>query len=111
LTDPQPKNYGSPRKCGFNDFGMFTSDNWACGTLMELRPDFDTPQRHGDDDQNLYVIPTDGCFIILGVYKSRGATEFATLVNGSEQRALTLEMCERVLDGKGPIDWEAKNET
>ncbi len=106
LADLQPANYGSPRKCGFPD-GVFNPDNWSCATLLELRPEPGSDRWQGTDDQNLYVIPTEGCFIVLGVYKLRGATEFAILVNGSEQQALTLEMCERVLDGMGPIDWEA----
>lgn len=112
---PVPSNYGSPRKCAFNDAGVFTEDNWACVTALLLRDFMDSDDSTSGeslsvrrDDQSygaLYVPPhpddiggygkqdrmgafRGGGFIAATWYKSRGQTEVMVRVDAwnSENR-------------------------
>ena len=50
-------------------------------------------------EQRIAVIPQDGCFIVLGWYKSRQRTELALWVDGGDIRPVTLEQANTALAG------------
>lgn len=107
-ADPQPPNYGSPRRCAFDDEGNFTKENWSCATIDALllwtdggRPDWRVVEVSGIDE-TLHVIRGNdwGGFIVLGRYKHRGCTSSA-IVTGDmwPVQPLTLEIANAWLDG------------
>jgi len=53
------------------------------------------------DDQFCHVIPVDGDFLILGVYKHRGKTEAAYILSETTMKALTLEKANDIISGGG----------
>ena len=89
LADPQPPDFGSPRRCAFDGAGQFTPDNWNCATVEAL-------YQHGDrrierlygNDESLDVFAamdpddapcTRGWWIVTR-YKSRGRTSSCVYV-------------------------------
>ena len=71
-ADLRPANFGSDRECAFSFNGEFDTDNWNCGTLSALAAGVESV--YGYDEQ-LLVIPaaeSDGGFLVLTRYKSRG---------------------------------------
>jgi hypothetical protein len=103
-ADPQPANFGSPRKCAFDEQGHFTPDNWNCATLSALFG-FAEPEtvQAFTGDEMVEVIPTlldgeacerpqdryemepgddldTGGFFVFTRYKRRGCTSAAVHV-------------------------------
>lgn len=102
--DPQPPEFGDPRKCAFSDDGgEFVSENWNCATLNALMSDTRLPltEIDGCDESVQVIIGRDyGGFIALTRYKHRGRTTSAVLVGDFwPPRPLTLAMAEAWLDG------------
>lgn len=61
-ADPQPANFGQPRKCAFTSSGAFTPDNWNCATLSLIRHQrYDDHVRNDDETVAVAVYP-DGSF-------------------------------------------------
>jgi hypothetical protein len=102
-----------PRKCAFDENGVFKSENWNCATMIELRKDigddwaFSKKQGYVyGDDQSCYVKHVkDGIFLILGWYKNRGRTEYAGLFCDSMVYPLALKAAEAILEGKSPLEF------
>lgn len=91
LLDPDPMGKNdSPRKCAFENGGVFISDNWNCYTMNRLRVAA-YEDALGTEDQYAALLTHDGWFIVLGWYKHRGRTEAAWLMDGEEMRPLSLE--------------------
>lgn len=109
-ADPQPANFGSPRRCAFNPDGSFNKDNWNCATISALLNLEHCVEHYGDDESmQVVTVPsppdpdalvhfcTDG-WIILTRYKYRGETSGAHHVMWSGLvEPLTLELAERTL--------------
>lgn len=113
--DPRPNNnFGEDRRCAFKS-GVFTDDNWRCGTidaLDDLIEDslLDVDHRFYNSDTNLTVIPIqlaydeteedtfpgDG-FLVLTRYKSRGAVSSLVWLGDFQPRPVTLKLIEQVL--------------
>jgi hypothetical protein len=122
LADPQPKNFGNPRSCAFDDAsGLFTPDNWRCATLdklMSIAEGVGKMQEYGGDDETVQVVPvlleytyqgvtncpapavdvtTEG-FFVFSRYKQRGRTSSAVWVGDFwPVKPVTAEHVERVL--------------
>src|SRR5512143_2222550 len=81
MCDPHPRN-SDPRRCAFDEAGLFTGDNWTCGTMLALRDLVRDPFTGGSicqaNDSSVGVIPIPGWdrdergFILLEWYKHRG---------------------------------------
>lgn len=105
VADPQPKDFGSPRRCAFDESGNFTPDNWNCVTLNLLLPDtLEVGYRrgiiYGEDETLTYTYIGYGGWIILTRYKQRGKVSSAIHVGGFfPARPVTLELVERFLKG------------
>lgn len=100
-ADPRPFGGGSdPRKCAFPD-GVFTTENWNCGTLARLRWLADEhPESQGhNEDQHVFTFPlADSCgFLVLSWYKSRGRTEGAWILDSEKMKPLTLADAETII--------------
>jgi hypothetical protein len=112
---------GSDPICAFGNGLFFSTDNWACATMCELRKII---QHKLYDDENIYIdnidswnmrddmdcatigvlrvpdMPTDdgGCYLIMTWYKDRGATGKAILMSDdSEPRILTMETANNII--------------
>lgn len=86
---------GAPR-CAFTDDGRFGADNWNCATMNELR-DHAENDAVWSEDQHAALLAYDGCFIVLGWYKSRGTTEYAAWLEEATARPLMLEQADAYL--------------
>jgi hypothetical protein len=108
-ADPQPKNFGDPRKCAFRDDGAFTRNNWSCATIDGLL-DYTCFDTFGTNESIelvrrwTRVIPLDEDeqwmhrgWIVLTRYKNRGATTDAVLVGDFVHEPLTLAIAEETL--------------
>lgn len=119
LADPQPKNFGTPRRCAFDKHGVFApGDNWSCATIdalidhqyrgesiyghdetMQIVPRFEPPVP-GDPNELSYA-ERDGLWsgwIVLTRYKSRGSTSNAVVVGDfPTANLLTLREAEDTL--------------
>lgn len=92
---------GEDPKCAFPS-GVFESDNWNCATMNKLR-EISHPSAVYSNDQWCKVIPTlGGEFVILGWYKERGRTEYATLLDSDTTHALLLTTAELVISRFNP---------
>ena len=108
LADPQPKNYGSPRRCAFDDAGNFTPENWSCATLDALNVYEDNT--YGDDEsmQRVYLgrdrwhaEHENGGWLVLTRYKSRGCCSSAILVGDFwPPKPFTLAIAESLAEQK-----------
>jgi hypothetical protein len=90
---------GDDPKCAFPE-NTFISENWNCATMNELRDlAQDTNQIVWSEDHSCaaLVVPGEPCFIILGWYKSRGQTEYASLLQGQNCELLPLAYAEKTL--------------
>lgn len=110
-VDPQPENFGSPRRCAFDDAGTFTGENWNCATIHALLEHQQGAEHYGDDehaevvsvprrgigeDGEVYVDGTDG-WIITARYKHRGQTSAAVHLTQDGAKPVTLALVEGVL--------------
>ena len=111
-ADPQPKNFGSPRQCAFDEAGNFTPKNWNCVTLNLLSGSED--DYHvvvaGGEDETLEACYSGhfGGWIILTRYKHRGCTSSAIHVGDFfPPRPVTLELVEKFIARQEPVeDWD-----
>lgn len=93
---------GDPPRCGFVD-GVFTSDNWNCATLDDLRVLVDTAGASVYvDDYTGAILPAPESeftttYYLLCWYKNRGRIEFAMAWDGPEVRPLTLLQADKLL--------------
>ncbi len=90
---------GDDPKCAFRNAGYFDTENWNCATMTELRHLVDYGTSWSSDDQRVGVFGRDSRFLILGWYKSRGRTEFATVLSATMTEPLSVEAAEEFLDG------------
>lgn len=104
---------GSDPKCAFR-FGVFSSDNWNCATLSDLRVLAEQLQdrvcswgysvtynyRHGDDSIAVLPCPED-CkqmgFVVLSWYKQRGAVDSAHVLECGRVENITLDTAQAVI--------------
>ena len=107
-ADPQPENFGSPRKCAFTATGEFTPENWNCASI-EMLLDHERSEDccvYGDDEsfEHTYVDerPFEGeGWIITSRYKRRGRTSSAIWVGDFfPPRPVTLGLVVRALDAR-----------
>jgi len=105
LADPQPKNFGSPRRCAFDDAGNFTPENWSCATLDALDDARGAANRLyevGGFDETLEVYVGDeyGGFLVVTRYKHRGKVSSIVLIGDFwPPKPVTLAVVEAWLDG------------
>lgn len=118
IADPQPQNFGSPRRCAFDENGRFISANWRCATMDALAEH--EIAEHGGDDESMQIIRVpvrwvteiyfggDGIdesesthgFVVLNRYKHRGRCTSAMHVGDFwPAKAFTLELAEQILSG------------
>lgn len=83
----RPADFGSDPKCAFSE-GTFSSDNWNCAGMMQLRTDAEEVEVWSEDE-HCAVLPFDGRFIVVSYYKHRGRTDGAWIVESAETRLLT----------------------
>ena len=83
---------GSVPQCAFENNETFSSVNWNCATMNELR-EIAEENAQWNEDQFIGTIPIieDGTFVVLSWYKSRGRTEGAWFVDETEMTPLSLE--------------------
>lgn len=93
----------SKPKCGFDNAGIFKTDNWNCGTLNRLREIVEDTQLYSNDSHSA-LIPIDyegkeednfnyADFILLNWYKRRGRTDLAKIItSGNDIQDLTLDI-------------------
>lgn len=89
---------GDKPKCAFLT-GKFSSENWNCATMNELR---DLAEDHGyrdrKDDCSIGVLYLFECeHIVMTWYKERGCTSDAMVVSDGERRELLLKDAERCI--------------
>lgn len=103
LADPQPADFGSPRRCAFDDDDNFTPENWNCATISRLyaAADTDVAQFSGNDETgNAFMADPeeDGGFIVVTRYKHRGKTSSAIHVGDFyPPRPVTLALVNRAI--------------
>jgi hypothetical protein len=107
-ADPQPSNFGSPRRCAFNADGTFTPENWNCATIDALLIGGALERygsgEHGGDDETMQVVYSGGGYgsgwIVLTRYKRRGCTSSAVHVGDFwPAKPLTLAITEAFIAG------------
>lgn len=101
-ADPQPSDCGSPRRCAFDEAGLFTPENWNCATLNLLADERGRETEHGDDEsiQVCYGAYSGG-WIVLSRYKRRGRCSSAVHVGDFfPPEIVTIEMVERFIAGE-----------
>jgi hypothetical protein len=101
LCEKRVKDWsGSDPQCAFG-VGVFSTDNWRCATMRELRKLVeDSAVWHEDEQAALLPVFDCGEFLLLTWYKSRGRTEGAWIVSESEIRVLTLEDAIKIIEEK-----------
>lgn len=85
--------------CAFPDKTLFTSANWNCATMNELRT-YAEPSRCFSDDQNAGLVGYNGEFIVLYWYKNHGRTEAAWGLTEEGTFPLALSYAEEVFDAR-----------
>lgn len=104
----KPPHFLSERRCGFNSDGKFTSDNWNCVTLGQLRKiaeHLDIISRDEDEMSHTYIPVYEDVkrYIYLSWYKNRGRTEYAEVFELDDCGSitftgeLTLTLAEKVI--------------
>jgi hypothetical protein len=100
-ADPQPKDFGNPRRCAFLADGTFTPENWRCATIDAILNIIPSSFEHDGDDesmQGLLCEPEDTRgWILLARYKHRGCTSSAMHFGDSRAEPLTLQLAEATL--------------
>jgi hypothetical protein len=100
-ADPQPKDFGNPRRCAFKADGTFTPDNWNCATIDALLNIIPTSfEQEGSDEsmQGILCEPEDTRgWLLFARYKHRGCTSSAMHFGDSVAEPLTLALAEDTL--------------
>lgn len=90
-NDPQPPQFGDPRKCAFTESGEFTPTNWNCATLDALLQQRGIDAEGIDESLQARYAGTYRGWIVLTRYKHRGCTSSAVCVGDFyPARPLTL---------------------
>ena len=104
---PVPKNYGSPRKCAFDEKGAFTRDNWNCETINEMRRAL-LFRYTGEENGSIALFPLIDApnevngYVVLTYDKNRGTVGGARIVcDEQDDLSLTLEIAESQLEQMG----------
>lgn len=106
-----------PRRCGFDEEGVFDHSNYCCATLWALVEKIDAEaengrmayaKTYGDDEWSyLYQLPEHidhGAGLVIGVllqqYKGRGKIQGAWMLfdNGTPPAPLTTEIATEILN-------------
>ena len=101
----QPDHFSSARRCAFES-GVFSSENWQCGTALRLREMFEEAGDDGsrnvrfrNDDQSLGVLWVEDEHYIVGTwYKERGSTGSLLAMIDSDFHVLTLDEAESAIE-------------
>lgn len=90
---------GSDPTCAFTR-GYFSSNNWACATMLALRDLTEDTTAVWNDDHHAGLLPIpDGEFLFMRWYKNRGRTDVAVVLDyDGVRRTLTIEEAEHILD-------------
>lgn len=97
-TTSVPTNYGSERKCGFDNNGIFQEDNWNCETLNKFRSLIEnTDKIQYGDDETLYQMYLYDNYVGIGwvtlvSYKQRGTTSVGFLLTNEGIKPLTEDV-------------------
>lgn len=93
-------NGGDPQ-CAFPD-GVFTEANWRCATMSLLRRKVEEAAfEHEDHSTAMITLDDNPRILLLHWYKSRGCTDVASMICGTEKDAMTeAEALEYAKDGK-----------
>lgn len=82
---------GGDPKCAFTE-GFFTEENWMCATMNLLRDKVaDFAFWHDDHNTAMVVLDDNPRVLVLNWYKSRGCTDVASMICGTEKEPLTEE--------------------
>jgi hypothetical protein len=100
-ADPQPKDFGNPRRCAFLADGSFTAENWRCATIDTILDIITSSFDHDGSDESMQGLlceteETRG-WILLARYKHRGCTSSAMHFGDSRAEPLTLKLAEDTL--------------
>lgn len=112
-----PSHMASAPLCAFRSFGIFTSDNWNCGTMNALRDFLSSKVDDAIDSspltgERLAFFGQETCmvggfsdgFIALHIYKSRGCVDHAIFIPEGRDRhvmPLTLDIVDRFFAERG----------
>lgn len=100
-ADPQPKDFGSPRRCAFTADGSFTPENWICATIDALLEIAATSFEQELDSETLEGVACEpeerGGWILLARYKHRGCTSRAIHFGDKRCEPLTLALAEETI--------------
>lgn len=82
---------GDPPRCAFALDGKFSSDNWNCATMNELR-ELALPTQIWSNNESCGVVPFEDGFIVMTWYKRRGQTGNAiVMLNDNSVKPLDEE--------------------
>ncbi len=101
MCQQRGKNWsGSDPVCAFKT-GIFSTDNWNCATVNELR-DIATRRgvcdRRDMDSASIGVVPIEEGYIVMTWYKERGRTGNALVMwDDEKERPLTLQDAEEAM--------------
>jgi hypothetical protein len=92
---------GGDPQCAFPD-GVLTEANWMCATMALLRRKVeDSAFWHDDHSTALIALHDNPRILLLHWYKSRGCTDVAKMICGTENDPMTeVEALEYVKDGE-----------
>ena len=101
-----PSYFGNIPRCGFTKSGQFTTDNWNCKLLNDLR-DLAGEEMCGGhfcDDQKLYVKALPDFFadrkfdfVVISVYKFRGRTSGVWIISDDRIRWPTEDEVKKII--------------
>lgn len=100
-ADPQPEDFGSPRKCAFLEDGTFTPKNWNCATIDVVMNAWAIEIEGVDEHMEVVPVPAEWAstngWIVLTRYKRRGCTSSAVHVGDFwPPRPLTWAVADQV---------------
>ena len=94
---------GDDPRCAFES-GEYSPDNWMCATMGALRAKVESSSFWHDDHNTAIIALNDNPrLLILNWYKDRGRTDFAKIVCGNENDALTEDLAEEYINDGHPI--------
>lgn len=100
----KPDYFGSDPRCAFSKAGVYSTDNWQCATMNQLRHlagDHEWALRWGDESIGYVPLPEDEGFIVMTWHKDRGTTGTATVhLDNFPVRPMTLEDAEAALSNQ-----------
>lgn len=95
----------APIKCAYENSTLFSADNWACETMLELRniaEEYGYQKRFDDESIGVVPIPENDFqsgFLVMTWYKDRGKTAQAFVVcDDLKPENLNLETAEFIIN-------------